>query len=396
LSLSRVAFAGVGATPIARDLPGPLLDACASVIREALEDAQIPASEVDGLFTSPAAMSGEDWMMFAATLGEFLGMPTRSLATYENGGITALLALRAACDAVLLGRVKVAVVLATDSRPTLDVTRFESFMRGAAYRSGSLYGPFVGALGVGTPIPIYAMSHQRYMHEFGADERQLAEVSVALRRHAAEHPLAQFREAITVDDVLGSKMLSPPIHLLQAAGLSSGVCAVVVTKAEDARDTGRPVVTLAGYGEHHHPSHFVPRRGSLTRFESVQKAAAQALDEAGRTIDDVDVAEVYGVFAATELILYEDLGFCEKGQGAAFLAEGRATLGGDVLINPTGGRICAGHPAGATPLYEVAEIVRQLRGEAPGIQARDPELGLVHAEHGMMNGSIVLALDRSG
>ncbi len=392
--MTELAVAGVGTVPVTRDLPGSLLDTCADVARAALDDAAVPASEVDGLFVTPAAMSGEGWMMFAATLGEFLGMPTRSLATYENGGISSLIALRAACDAVALGRVDVAVVLATDTRPTLDVTRFESFIRSAAFRSASLYGPFVGALGVGTPIPVYAMSHQRYMHEFGLEERDLAEVSVALRRHAAEHPLAQFREPVTVDDVLASKMLSPPIHLLQAAGLSSGVCATVVTRAEVAADTGRPVVALAGYGEHHHPSHFVPRRGSLTRFESVERAGAQALEQAGRTIEDVDVAEVYGVFAATELILYEDLGFCEKGQGHRFLTEGRATVGGDALINPTGGRICFGHPAGATPLYEVAEIVRQLRGEAPGIQAPDPELGLVHAEHGMMNGSIVLALER--
>ena len=138
----------------------------------------------------------------------------------------------------------------------------------------------------------------------------------------------------------------------------------------------------------------MPRRGSLTRFESVERAAAEALGQAGRTIDEVDVAEIYGVFGATELILYEDLGFCPKGQGHAFLTEGRATLGGDVLINATGGRISFGHPAGATPLYEVVEIVRQLRGEAPGLQAPDPSLGLVHAEHGMMNGSIVLAMER--
>ncbi len=392
--MTELAVAGVGTVPVTRDLPGSLLDTCADVARAALDDAAVPASEVDGLFVTPAAMSGEGWMMFAATLGEFLGMPTRSLATYENGGISSLIALRAACDAVALGRVDVAVVLATDTRPTLDVTRFESFIRSAAFRSASLYGPFVGALGVGTPIPVYAMSHQRYMHEFGLTEAQVADVSVALRRHAAEHPLAQFRKLVTVDDVLGSKKLSPPIRLLQAAGLSSGVAAVVVTRAEAAADTGRPVVEMTGYGEHHHPSHFVPRRGSLTRFESVERAAAEALGQAGRTIDEVDVAEIYGVFGATELILYEDLGFCPKGQGHAFLTEGRATLGGDVLINATGGRISFGHPAGATPLYEVVEIVRQLRGEAPGLQAPDPSLGLVHAEHGMMNGSIVLAMER--
>ncbi|MDP6934232.1 MAG: thiolase family protein [Myxococcota bacterium] len=390
---TRLAIAGIGTTPVTRSLERPLLDTCVQVTREALDDAQLEASEIDGLFVSPARMSGEPWLMYAANLAEHLGLCTKSLTLVENGGATALLTLRAAMDAVALGRCRTALVLASDTRPMLDTNHFESFVRFVAFSGVALYGPVYAVAGLGTPIPIYAMSAQRYMHEYGVDEAAIAQASVLLRQHASTHPLAQFRKPITVDEVLSSKMLSPPIRLLQAAGISAGACAVLVTRAENITRTDRPPVIFTGYGEHHHPSHFIPRQGSITRFESVEIAGQEALEQAGRTPAQVDVAEVYGVFGATELILYEDLGFCDKGTAAHFLAEGRSTFGGDVVINPSGGRISFGHPAGATPLYEVAEVAHQLRGDAPGRQVADASVGLVHAEHGMMNGSIVLVLE---
>ncbi len=387
-------LAGVGTTPVTRDLGGSsLLDLAARVSRDALDDAGLQPDQVDGLFVTPAALSGESWMMWAANLGEFLGRDTRSLMMCENGGITALLALRAAMDAVALGRVKVALVVAQDTRPLVDTAHFEAFVKMVTFTAMGLWGGVNGMLGMGAPIPVYAMSAQRYMHEFGLSDEDIAEVSVILRGHAAHHPLAQFRDPITLAEVLGSKMLSPPIRLNQAAGVSTGASAVVVAADDVAAGSGRPSVRVTGWGEFHDPSHFIPQKGSITSFRSVREAAAQAFGEASRSAEDVDVAEVYGVFGATELMLYEDLGFCPKGEAAAYVKAGRSTEGGDVLINPTGGRLSFGHPAGATPLYEVAEVVRQLRGEAPGIQAADAQVGLVHAEHGMMNGSVVAVME---
>lgn len=391
----KLAIAGVGTAPVTRDDEAPLLDQIASTARAALADAGIEASEVDGIFCTEPRMSGDRWMMFAATLGAFLGFRTRALAEVNNGGASSLVALRAACDAVALGRCGAVLVIASDGRPELDIHHLQSFVRRACIRTMGLYGPIHGLFGFGAPVPFYAMGHQRYMYEHGVTEEQIAGVSVALRRHATEHPLAQFRKPITVDDVLSSPLVSPPIHLLQAAGISTGVCVAVVTSAERARSTGRPVVELAGYGEDHHPSHFVPRHPPITRFPAVERAAGQALEEAGVTAQDLDVAEVYGVFGATELMLYEELGFCDHGQAAHLVARGGTTLGGDLLVNPTGGRLSFGHPAGATPLYSIAEVVRQLRGEAPGLQAPGAELGLVQAEHGMCNGAVVTVLRRA-
>ncbi len=386
-------LAGVGAIPVTRDLESPLPDMAATVAREALADAGISADQVDGLFVTPAALSGEPWMMWAAGLAEYLGVRTHGLMMTENGGITALLALRAAMDAVAMGRVKVALVIATDTRPLIDTSHFESFVRNVTFTAMSLWGPVEGMLGLGAPVPVYAMSAQRYMHEYGASEEDIAEASVMLREHSSRHPLAQFRDRCTVQDVLASPSLSPPIRLMQAAGISTGAAAVVVAAPEVLNGSAADAIKVSGWGEHHDPSHFIPREGPITSFVSVHKAVASALEQSGRSIDDVDVAEVYGVFGATELMLYEDLGFCEKGKASAFVKDGRSTFGGDVVINPTGGRISLGHPAGATPMYQVVEIVRQLRGIAPGGQAENAGVGLVHAEHGMLNGSIVMVME---
>jgi len=386
-------LAGVGAIPVTRDLESPLPDMAARVAREALADAGIDPAQVDGLFVTPAALSGEPWMMWAAGLAEYLGVRSHGLMMTENGGITALLALRAAMDAVAMGRVKVALVIATDTRPLIDTSHFESFVRNVTFTAMSLWGPVEGMLGLGAPVPVYAMSAQRYMHEYGASEEDIAQASVILREHSSQHPLAQFRERCTVEDVLASPTLSPPIRLMQAAGISTGAAAVVVAAPDVLDGNTGDAIKVTGWGEYHDPAHFIPREGPITSFVSVHKAVAAAMEQSKRTIDDIDVAEVYGVFGATELMLYEDLGFCEKGKASAFVKDGRSTFGGDVVINPTGGRLSLGHPAGATPMYQVVEIARQLRGIAPGGQAEGANIGLVHAEHGMLNGSIVMVME---
>lgn len=386
-----IVVAGVGAVPMTRDLPRPAQDLATEVAFAALDDAGLAPDAVDGIFLTPPLFSSETWLMHAAAFGEHLGLRTRSLCTYENGGMTSLLALRAAWDALALGRVRTALVVAADTRPAFDLSRFESFARHTAYTVVMFHGPINGAYGVGAPVPLYAMSAQRYMHEFGWAPEDVARVAVTLRGHAAGHPWAQFRTPLTVEDVLASPVISPPIHLQESSSVSSGACALVLARAEDARPGRR--VRLKGWGEHHHPSHFLPVDAPLTRFEALEVAGRRAFEDAGVRPADIDVAEVYGVFAATELIAYEDLGFFPKGRAPAAVAEGRTTFGGDVVLNPSGGRLSLGHPAGATPLYEVAEIALQLRGEAKGRQAPNARLGLAQAEHGVLNGAAAVILE---
>jgi len=364
------------------------------LIREAIQDAGITKDDVDGLIVTPPGMGGLPSFMFVNSLAEYLGMSTKSLAMLESGGATATIAIKYAINEIVLGRLKFCVVFALDRRGTDRMsTEFKHFVRDSVTRLVNLYGPYDGPYGVGAPIPLYAMSVQRYMHEYGVTAEAIADVPVVLRDNASRNPDALYRDPISRDEVLASPMLSPPIHLLECSPFCFGAAAVVLASPEAARETGRAPVWITGIGEAHHPSHFIPQRASITTFESVVRAGMACFEDAGRSPADVDVAEVYGVFAATELMLYEDLGFFDKGKAADAVRDGETRLDGKIPMNPSGGRLSLGHPPGATPMYEFVEIVRQLRGEAGERQVESPGVGLIQAEHGMLNGAVVMLLE---
>ncbi len=386
------AIIGAFATPITKRRSGPLREVFARTARATLADAGLAPGDVDGLIVTPPGINPDIVIMFGAFLGKYLGLETRVLQVVENGGATAALALRAACNEVALGRVKRCLVLAADERYHLDTSDPAYTLRFAAHSAIALQGAYDGVYVGGFPVPLYAMAGQRYQHEYGVSAQDLARVVVQLRQHATHHPGAQFRAETSVEEVLGSPVQSPPLTLHMCCPVSSGAAGVVVTSVEEARRLGRPSVALRGLGGWHEPEHFLPVDSgrSFTRYTSAENAARLAFEEAAIGPADVSVAEIYGVYAPTELMLYEDLGFAEgKGTAPRAVANGELTFGGRVVINPSGGRIAYGHPAAATPLLEVVEVVHQLRGTATGRQVPNARLGLVHAEHGCLNGSVV-------
>jgi len=261
--------------------------------------------------------------------------------------------------------------------------------------ANAVYGSYDSRYGVLSPLQYYAMCQQRYMFETGVTAEQVASLPVVLRDNASRNPRAVYREPITVEEVLASPMLSPPIHLLESCPMSAGGAAVVLASEERAGQVRDEVTVLTGYGEAHDDSHFMPALGDMSRFPSVERSASEAFESAGVKPADIDVAEVYGAFAGAELMCYEELGFFGRGEAPAAVESGRTRAGGDVAINTSGGRLSLGHPAFATALLEIFEVVTQLRGEAGERQVPDTGRGLVHAEHGMVNGSIVLIIERS-
>lgn len=388
------AILGVAAVPVRRSLAASTRDTATEVAFAALADAGLAAKDVDGLFVSPPALSGQPpGFMWSCTLAHHLGLTTRAQALVECGGMTASLGLKFAVQEIRAGRCRCALVVAIDSRADDQAEDFDFFLRNMATALVGLYGPYDAAYGLAAPIPYYAMSAQRYLHEFGLTRADLAEVAVALRRHAEHNDLAEHRKPIAVADVLEAPPICPPLGLLDCSSFASGAAAAVVVGEALARGAKRRPIRVRAIGEAHAPTHFAPGRASLTRFDTAVRAAAEAYGAAGRQPADIDVAEVYGVFSATELILYEDLGFFDKGKAAAAVKDGRTRGEGDTVFNPSGGRLSLGHPAGATPLYSAVEVVRQLRGECGARQVKGASLGLVHAEHGMLNGSLVAILE---
>jgi acetyl-CoA acetyltransferase len=388
------AVVGVATAKMEKNMPGTVREVAHRLISEAIKDAGITKDDVDALIVTPPGMGGLPTFMFVHSLAEYLGMRTRSLAMLESGGATATLAVKYAVNELKLGQARFCVVFGLDRRSMSRMeTEFAHYMRESVGSVVSIYGPYTGPYGLGAPIPLYAMSAQRYMHEYGVDAEAIARTAVLLRDNASKNPDALYRKPITVDEVLASPMISPPIHLLECSAFCFGAAAVVLASGEAASEAKKSPVRITAIGEAHHPSHFFPRRASITSFESVVKAGKECFALAGRSPSDVDVAEIYGVFTATELIVYEDLGFFEKGKAAYAVLDGKTALDGETPMNPSGGRLSLGHPPAATPLYELAEIVRQLRGEAGERQVKDAQIGLCQAEHGMVNGAVVMLLE---
>ena len=234
-----------------------------------------------------------------------------------------------------------------------------------------------------TPPAFFAMVAQRYMAESGATREDLAKVAVKNRGHAVANPVAQYRDPVTVEQVLTSPMVADPLTRLSCCPTGDGAAAAVLV-AGDAIDglSNRRLVRVAasalvsgGY-----------RNGDLASMEIDRRAAAAAYEMAGLGPEDLDLAEVHDAFTATELVHYEDLGFCGRGDGPRFLSQGEATFGGKIVVNPSGGLLSRGHPLGATGVAQVAEVVLQLRGEAGPRQVPDARAGLTHCVGGFLDG----------
>lgn len=398
--MTEVALIGAATSELAKYSTRPAMQVARETIAAAIADARIDRSSIDALATTPPGLAYHNTAMFVSRLGQHLGLPLRSLACVENGGCSAMLALRWAIHEVESGRARAAIALGIDQRLRELPAPGESidgFLDRNVFGTLSVYGPYDGAYGLAAPIPLYAMSAQRYLYETGATAEDLAWVAVRLREHANRNPAAMFHgKPLAVADVLASEYVSPPLHLADCSQFVAGAAAVVIADAELARTLGRPFASLRGWGQAHQPSSFATSADSLTSFPAVRRAAAEAFERAGVTAGDIDVAELYGVFSSTELMLCEDIGFYPRGEAAAAFRDGRATFGGaGAVIDPSGGRLSLGHPACATPLLETFEIAIQLRGDAGARQVDGATLGLVHAEHGMLDGSAIAIWERS-
>jgi acetyl-CoA acetyltransferase len=228
------------------------------------------------------------------------------------------------------------------------------------------------------------------MHEYGTSPEQLAEVAVTMRANAALNDNAHMRKPISVADVLSSRMITSPLHLLDCALVSDGAAAFVVTGAQRARDLrAAPVRVLGqGYGYSHL---YVGEYEHLTHTGAVQ-AGADAFATAGVSRSDIDVAELYDCFTITVIVELEDLGFCPKGEGGRFVADGHIRRDGSLPVTTHGGLLSAGHPGLAGGMFHVVEAVRQLRGEAGPRQLDAPKLALVHGNGGVIGVHCTLIL----
>ncbi len=234
-----------------------------------------------------------------------------------------------------------------------------------------------------TAPPCFALAAQRHIAEYGTTEEQLALVGVKNHTHASNNPNAHFQRGATLEQVMGSRMISSPLRLFMCSPITDGGAAVLVASEERARDlTDRPV-WIRGTGQALDGFQLTSLHEDYAHWPALRRAAQSAYGMAGVQAQDVDVAEVHDCFAIAELIAYEELGFCAKGEAGGFVAAGRSDYGGDVVVNPRGGLMGCGHPLGATGVAQAAEVFAQLRGEAGARQVGDAAIGLTHNNSGM-------------
>lgn len=389
-----VSVVGYAQTPVRKSIEGTFLDLASQVSIEAIRVSGLPKEAIQGLLITHEGFGNfVNAQIFAPRLACLMGLKTKFLGTFECGGMSATMAAKIAATEIMMGRIDTCLVIGVELKPKfLGDPVFDQ--TALADRSAGTYGPLESLYGLLGPLPFYAMSQQRWMMAHHIDPEDVAYLSVVLRHNASLNPMAQFRDPIRLEEVLNSRVVCPPIRLLECCARSEGAAAVLLVSHDTARELSRKRVVIKGLGEAHDPTHFFPYTGDAGRFPCVERAAQEAYEDAGISPKDLDVAEVYGAFAGTELMIYEEMGFFERGQAPKNVREGKTALDGELPINSSGGRLSLGHPPGATPLMELIEVSAQLREEAEGRQVRDPVLGLVQAEHGMVNGSVVLILER--
>lgn len=348
----------------------------AELAREAVADAGLAPGDVDGVLTAGCDEPTycED-VAHSAVLCEYMGLRPRFTFSVALG--TPVFAKMVEIAATAIANRLCHTVLIACAEPTVS----RASRRSAVEKMASFGHPdFELPYGVSIPA-FYALVARRHMHEFGTTPEQLARVAVTMRDHAGLNPGARFREPISVADVLESRLIADPLHKLDCCITTDGGGALVVTSIERARDLRRPPAVVLGTAQGFSHEHLVAAP-SLTAFGD---APAGAFAMAGLEPGDVDVAMLYDNFTISVVIQLEDLGFCAKGEGGAFVEEAGIGLGGRLPVNPHGGLLSESHPGRPGGISHLVEAVVQLRGDAGARQVDGARVALVHGIGGVMS-----------
>ncbi|MFB3165026.1 thiolase domain-containing protein [Neobacillus sp. 179-J 1A1 HS] len=357
----------------------------AECAKGALEDAGLTFADVDGYFCAGDAPGG------VLSMVDYLGLNVRHVDGTDTGGSSYITHVSHAAQAIAAGKCNVALITMA-GRPRSE---------GRSGVKQKLVGenvpdtPFELPFGP-TAVNEYAMATMRHMYQYGTTSEQLAWVKVAASHHAQYNPNALLRDLVTVEDVVSSTMIADPLHKLDCCVVSDGGGALVVVRPEIAKSLKRPLVRVMGAGEA--PKGLLGGKTDLT-YSGAIWSGPRAFEEAGVTPQDIKYASIYDSFTITVLMQLEDLGFCKKGDGGKFVADGNLISGiGKIPINTDGGGLNNNHPASRGGIVKVIEAVRQLRGEAhPKVQVENCDIALAHGTGGGLasrHGSSTLIMER--
>jgi len=372
-------IAGVGLSeyPVAPDLNGVQHHVLAA--QRALADCGLPKPELDGYIS--AGGGGGGMVDDAVTMAEYLRIDHRYVDGTMTGGSSFEFHVQHGAAAIREGLCDSILVTYGSDQLSRMGRRLGTggFLRGGAEVAGpvSYEAPYGNSL-----VGAYAMHAMRHMHEYGTTSEQLAEIAVGVREYASLNPKAMYRDPITVDDVLQSRMIADPLHKLDCCAITDGGGAFIMTTAERAKDLAQPpVYVLGAAGAETHWN--VSQQTDFTTSAGAQ-AGPEAFARAGLTPDDVDMVMFYDSFTITCLILLESIGFVKRGEGGPFVEEGHLRRGGKLPLNTDGGGLSSCHP-GMRGIFLIIEAVRQLRRQGGEAQVPGCEVALAAGSGGWLS-----------
>ena len=375
LKRGSAAIVGVAESDLGQVAEGmSVFDLMAQGAKRALDDCGLRLKDVDGLFAATTQSR-----LSVLALAEYLGIDPAFLGSTIVGGSSFEYHVAHAMGAIALGLCNVALIA------------YGSTQRSVGRRQASLreVNPYETPFRPFLPSSAYALAASRHMHEFGTTREQLAAVAVAAREWALLNPAAWEKKPLTLEDVLSSRMVSHPLTVRDCCLVTDGGGAIVVTSVERARSLKKPPAYVLGFGQS-------VTHGSISSMPDLTVTGALAAGKAAYTMaelapSDIDAVELYDAFTINTILFLEDLGFCRKGEGGAFVSGGRIGPGGSLPVNTNGGGLSYCHP-GMYGLFLLIEAVRQLRGECGARQVKDCEVALAHGNGGVLSSQATVIL----
>jgi acetyl-CoA C-acetyltransferase len=367
--MTRVGIIGIGHGVFGRRSDATVQELAFEAFRDAMNDAGIQKDDLDASVIGSVPEYHKQRSL-PGVVQEYLGLVPKPTWLTEVACASGSAAIRTAWMSIVGGVHSIVAVIGCQKMTELTTPEILALMG----RVGEVQWESV----FGTTFPgYYAMFAKRHMHEFGTTRKQLFEVSIKNHFYGAKNPYALFRKEITMEKALASDEVATPLQVYDCCANADGAACVILASEERAREISKKPVWLDGMACAT-ASMSVLRRPSLTGLPSAEKAAHDAYKMAGVKPEDIKVAEVHDCFSIAEIMAYEDLGFCKKGEGGKLIEDRETYIEGRIPVNVDGGLKSKGHPIGATGVSQTYEIAKQLREEAADRQVPGADIGLTH------------------
>ena len=377
MNLRKVAIVGIGETKFGKHMDRSITDLAAEACIQAIKDAGVSHKKIQ-LATGAYACQwngplGQYFALPEVVLRE-IGITQIPMFRTENGCSTGSVAFRDVWYRIATGEYDIGLAFGMEKMNAADSSSIRSTISDHEAEDDFEQGL--------TAAGIYGLIANRMMYQYGVTREDIARVVVKNRKFGAMNPIAQFPTAVTLEEVLGARMIADPLTLYMCCGRGDGAAAAILMDEDTARQyTTHPVFIEANVlttGTYSNTDDYVSVDGDI-------RAAKQAYEMAGIGPEDLDCAEVHDSFAPAELKHYMDLGFCEKGECARFIRDGQSDMGGKIVVNTSGGLLSKGHIIGATGISQIGELVKQLRGAAGPRQVPDAKVALQHNSGGFIH-----------